>query len=402
MSSLTISTSSTFIIFFFLCLITNGLAADFHVKRYGAKANGNSDDSQAIMRAWKDACMSRKASKVVISGGRYVVNSMKFKGPCMAPIHIQMEGRLEAPLNIQHMKSDDNWIIFEYINALTISGKGIFDGRGSLAWKQNQCASSGKCDSLPISLRFYRLNNTIIRGITSTDSKFFHMNLHNCRNMTLQNIIINAPGVSPNTDGIHIGGSSGVTISNARIETGDDCVSIGDGSQQITIEKVTCGPGHGISIGSLGKYKNEKPVSGVIVRNCTIKNTMFGVRIKTWPDSTQGIATNMHFDSIVMNNVGTPILIDQQYCPYGKCRFKIPSRVAISDVRFRNIVGTSTTRVAVKLVCSRGYPCKNVKLSNINLRYIGTNGTAISECSNVKPTISGRVMPPPCTRAFAI
>ncbi|KAG6572246.1 Exopolygalacturonase, partial [Cucurbita argyrosperma subsp. sororia] len=230
MSSLTISTSSTFIIFFFLCLITNGLAADFHVKRYGARANGNSDDSQAIMRAWKDACMSRKASKVVISGGRYVVNSMKFKGPCMAPIHIQMEGRLEAPLNIQHMKSDDNWIIFEYINALTISGKGIFDGRGSLAWKQNQCASSGKCDSLPI----------------------------------------------------------------------------------------------------------------------------------------------------------------------------IPSRVAISDVGFRNIVGTSTTRVAVKLVCSRGYPCKNVKLSNINLRYIGTNGTAISECSNVKPTISGRVMPPPCTRAFAI
>ncbi|XP_023554502.1 exopolygalacturonase clone GBGA483-like [Cucurbita pepo subsp. pepo] len=402
MSSLTISRSSTFIIFFSLCLITNGLAADFHVKRYGAKANGNSDDSQAIMKAWKDACMSRKPSKVVISGGRYVVNSMKFKGPCMAPVHIQMEGRLEAPLNIQHMKSDDNWIIFEYINGLTISGKGIFDGRGSLAWKQNQCASSGKCDSLPISLRFYSLNNTIIRGITSTDSKFFHMNVHNCRNMTIQNIIVNAPGISPNTDGIHIGGSSGVTISNARIETGDDCVSIGDGSQQIIVEKVTCGPGHGISIGSLGKYKNEKPVSGIIVRNCTIKNTMFGVRIKTWPDSTPGIATNMHFNSIVMKNVGTPILIDQQYCPYGKCRFKIPSRVAISDVGFRNIVGTSTTRVAVKLVCSRGYPCKNVKLSNINLRYIGTNGTAISECSNVKPTISGRVMPPACTRAFAI
>lgn len=114
-----------------------------------------------------------------------------------------------------------------------------------------------------------------------------------------------------------------MTISNARIETGDDCVSIGDGSQQIKVEKVTCGPGHGISIGSLGKYKNEKPVSGITVRNCTISNTMFGVRIKTWPDSTKGIATNMQFEGIVMNNVGTPILIDQQYCPYGACQHKV-------------------------------------------------------------------------------
>lgn len=178
-------------------------------------------------------------------------------------------------------------------------------------------------DYLQQSLRFFSLNNTLIKDITSTDSKFFHMNVHNCRNVTLQNINIDAPGDSPNTDGIHIGGSSGVTISNARIETGDDCVSIGDGSQQIKVEKVTCGPGHGISIGSLGKYKNEKPVSGITVRNCTISNTMFGVRIKTWPDSTKGIATNMQFEGIVMNNVGTPILIDQQYCPYGACQHKV-------------------------------------------------------------------------------
>ncbi|KGN43473.2 exopolygalacturonase clone GBGA483 [Cucumis sativus] len=401
MSSSTISRSTTFILFLFIGLITNAQAADFHVKRYGARANGNSDDSQAIMKAWKDACSSTKPSKIVIPGGRYVVDSMKFQGPCLAPIHVQVEGRLQAPTNIKKMRNDASWIVFQYINGLTLSGKGTFDGRGSLAWKQNQCASSGKCGSLPISLRFYSLNNSLIKDITSTDSKFFHVNVHNCRNLTLQNINIDAPGDSPNTDGIHIGGSSGVTIHNARIKTGDDCVSIGDGSQQIKVEKVTCGPGHGISIGSLGKYKNEKPVSGITVRDCTITNTMFGVRIKSWPASTKGIASNMQFESIVMNNVGTPILIDQQYCPYGTCNRQIPSRVQISNVGFKNIRGTSTTQVAVKLVCSRGYPCKNVKLSNINLKYSGTNGTAISECSNVKPAIAGSVVPPACTRAFA-
>ncbi|KAK2662999.1 hypothetical protein Ddye_001573 [Dipteronia dyeriana] len=41
---------------------------------------------------------------------------------------------------------------------------------------------------------------------------------------------------------------------------------IGDGSKKISITKVTCGPGHGISVGSLGKYNNEEPVVGVTVR----------------------------------------------------------------------------------------------------------------------------------------
>lgn len=102
------------------------------------------------MKAWKDACMSTRPSKVVIPGGTYVVDSMKFQGPCMAPIHVQVEGRLQAPINIQKMRSDDSWIVFQYINGLTLSGSGTFDGRGSLAWKQNECASSGKCSSLPI------------------------------------------------------------------------------------------------------------------------------------------------------------------------------------------------------------------------------------------------------------
>ncbi|KAJ6880477.1 hypothetical protein NC652_033726 [Populus alba x Populus x berolinensis] len=172
------------------------------------------------------------------------------------------------------------------------------------------------------------------------------MNILNCDNVTFRDIVINAPKNSLNTDGIHIGRSTTVKITG-------DCVSLGDGCQQINVEKVTCGPGHGISIGSLGRYHDEQPVIGVTVRNCTLTNTENGVRIKTWPASPSGVASNVNFEDIIMNNVSNPVLIDQECCPYSNCLAKVPSRVKISDVRFEGLRGTSATQVAVKMFLLR-------------------------------------------------
>jgi galacturan 1,4-alpha-galacturonidase len=111
----------------------------------------------------------------------------------------------------------------------------------------------------------FAFDNLLIDGIHSLNSKYFHFNIFSPKNVIVRNITITAPEDSPNTDSIHMGDISNVTITNTTIGTDDDCISIGPGTTNLTITDVKCGPGHGISIGSLGKYKDEKDVSSTSV-----------------------------------------------------------------------------------------------------------------------------------------
>ncbi|KAM0877749.1 hypothetical protein ACQ4PT_035308 [Festuca glaucescens] len=178
-------------------------------------------------------------------------------------------------------------------------------------------------------------------------SKFFYIALLNNNNIKLLNLRINAPSNSPNTDGIHIERSTGVVIADTRIGTGDDCISIGQGNDNIDIAHVHCGPGHGMSVGSLGRYVGEGDVTRIHVKDMTFEGTMNGVRIKTWENfPTKSLAAHMVFENMVMKDVKNPIIIDQKYCPYYNCEHKYVSGVTIKDITFRNIKGTSSLPVA--------------------------------------------------------
>ena len=74
----------------------------------------------------------------------------------------------------------------------------------------------------------------------------FHIVINACNNVNIQGVGVNAVRNSPNTNGIHVELSSSVTILNSNIQTGDDCISIGHGTTNLSIENVACGPGHEI------------------------------------------------------------------------------------------------------------------------------------------------------------
>ena len=95
-------------------------------------------------------------------------------------------------------------------------------------------------------LGFSNSNNIKVVGLTSLNSQMFHIVINGCNNVKMQGVKVSASGNSPNTDGIHVQMSTGVTILNSKIGTGDDCVSIGPGTNSLWIEDIACGPGHGI------------------------------------------------------------------------------------------------------------------------------------------------------------
>ncbi|KAM6548469.1 hypothetical protein CsatB_020145 [Cannabis sativa] len=379
----------------FLTISVTINCVSFDITKYGAKHD--SDVTQAIANAWKDACAAPTRSKVYIPKGTFKLSKAFFAGPCKNPIGFEIAGTLQAPSKANGFQEGQGWITFEKINQLTIYGGGTFDGNGESSWGQH-CKRTQYCSKLPVNIRMNYLNDTVIKSIRSVDSKQFHFAIIGAVNLTFKKVKIIAPKDSWTTDGIHLGRSSNVTITDSVIQTGDDCISIGDGTRDLEITKVVCGPGHGISIGSLGKYENEQPVEGIIVKNCTFKGTSNGVRIKTWQASREGIARDMHFSDLIMDNVETPISIDQEYCPWGVCsQFKgKPSKIKLSDISFKNIKGTCSTPVGIKLVCG-GYGCKDVKLSGIDLKYNGKDGKLTSVCKNVKPSVSGYMNPSACS-----
>ncbi|KAI4340994.1 hypothetical protein MLD38_025776 [Melastoma candidum] len=351
---------------------------------------------QALQVAFKAACNSEVPGRVVVPPGTFTLNEALFQGPCKSPIEFLVQATIRAPSDTSAFKTD-GWVVFSYINGFKLYGGGVFDGQGMYAWTLNDCHKTFSCRQLPMNLRFNFVSNGLVKDITSKDSKSFQVNVLGCNNLTFDHVTVTAPDNSPNTDGIHIGRSSGIYITNSNIGTGDDCISLGDGSKDVHVTGVKCGPGHGISVGSLGKYQNEDPVTGFYVKNCTLTGTMNGIRIKTWPASYPGVISDMQFENIRMDNVGNPVIIDQEYCPWNLCKRGVPSLVRISNITIDNVHGTSSTPVVVNMGCSPAFPCKNVRLGKIYLGYNGPQGRAVSVCSNVSPTITGTQVPPACT-----
>ncbi|XP_076951663.1 polygalacturonase-like [Bidens hawaiensis] len=369
-------------------------ATSYNVNKLGAKADGKTDSTKAFMSAWSRACGSVKAATVYVPKGRYMVGGMEFSGPCKNnEITVRIDGTLVAPGNYNVVGKGQYWLRFQHVDGVAVVG-GVMDAQGAGLWACKM-SRSRNCPDGATTLAIFNSKNVKVYGLTSVNSQMFHIVVNGCDDVKMVDVNVQAPSDSPNTDGIHVQLSTGVTILNSKISTGDDCVSIGPGATNLWIENVGCGPGHGISIGSLGKDLNEEGVKNVTVKKVNFKDTDNGLRIKSWARPSHGFVDGVLFESANMTNVQNPILIDQNYCPSHKNCPNQVSGVKISNVRYQDVHGTSATEVAVKFDCSKKYPCEDITMQDVNLSF-KKEVPASAYCVNVGGKTSGVMKPTGC------
>ncbi|KAH0915382.1 hypothetical protein HID58_029828 [Brassica napus] len=270
--------------------------------------NTNADQSQAIQDAWKALCAGKSKSLVIHANEVYTLLPQVFQGPCVASNpHIQIDGKIEAPKLVKDWGSNkpENWLSFDKVSGLTITGSGLLDPHGESWW------STVKFDSRPQALQFNRCNNLIYNGLTQRNSPKNHISISNCVQATLSNLHLIAPANR----------------------------SLGEGGATETVENVH-------------------------VQHCTFTGADNAARIKTWPGGG-GYAKNIWYEDITLINTKFPIIIDQQYDD-DFYKYAKGSAVKVSDVTFRYFRGTCAQPIAIKLDCDK-IGCGNIVLEHINI-----------------------------------
>ncbi|CAH8358688.1 unnamed protein product [Eruca vesicaria subsp. sativa] len=358
------------------------------VTSFGAVGDGKTDDTQAFLKAWDVVCNGGNNTKLLVPlNNTFMLKPLMFAGPCKSSsIAFVIRGNLVAPGYTWSGGKHPKWISFKKINGLVVSGGGTLDGRGSVWWRHE------KAQNRPTAMHFSSCDGLKMFNLRHLNSPRNHISLSRSENITISRLNMTAPSDSPNTDGIDIANCKGVDIRDSVISTGDDCIAVNKGSSYINITGLFCGPGHGISVGSLGVNGEFATVEEVRVKNCTFTKTKNGVRIKTYQNGL-GYARKITFEDITMVDSGNPIIIEQNYHnkgKFGKVSFEYSNGrgVKVSDVRYSRINGSSASDQAVTFNCNANLGCENIVMEHVNLVSATTGHEASASCINVHGSFS--------------
>ncbi|KAL3724258.1 hypothetical protein ACJRO7_029429 [Eucalyptus globulus] len=356
------------VIFLFLmltCLILiSPTEVDCNVVSYGAKPDGATNAMPAFLRAWKAACGSAQAATIYVPIGWYVLKVVEFRGPCKSRVTVKIDGTLVASSDYSALGNSGYWILSIQVNMLTVIG-GTLDAK--------DCVKTDFVDNIKLG------NDIVLSRLTSINSKVMHIVINSCNDAMVCNVKAIAPNQSPNTDDIHEQSSNGFTITGSMHQSGDDCISIGPGTTKLYMSNIKC-----VQAMELGRDATEDGVRNVTLTNALFTGSDNGVRIKSCARPSTSFVGNVLFQNVLIKNVKSPIIIDQNYCPNNQGCPPQSSEVKISQVTYRNIQGTSSTQNAVTFDCS----------TNINLTCM--NKAASSSCKNIRSTSSGLLVSQSC------
>uniref|UniRef100_M8D5L3 Polygalacturonase n=1 Tax=Aegilops tauschii TaxID=37682 RepID=M8D5L3_AEGTA len=118
--------------------------------------------------------------------------------------------------------------------------------------------------------------------------------------------------------------------------------------------------------------------------------------LRGFGEGGKGYAKSISFTDIKFTNVDHPVVINQFYVD----RHDVPNMgaVALSNITYTNLRGTSRYKTAVEFDCSESGSCTNIHVNSVAIT-AAYGGETVARCQNAQGDTSGYVYPKiPCLR----
>ncbi|THH32774.1 hypothetical protein EUX98_g1418 [Antrodiella citrinella] len=363
---------------------------------------GGQDDGPNILAAFK-----RCAKEGRVTLDKYYVVDTLLLTTGLDDVEIEFTGTVQYTPNIAKWSPQSYFLTYQNAttfwflsgNNIHLYGGGTLDANGQVWWdifhndpNAGTAGGSSRTFARPVPLTVGNASNVLIEDLTQIGSPFWNNFVYQSSNVTYRRINISSHSYSDspaaNSDGWDIYRSNLVTITNSTVDNDDGCVSFKPNSTNMLVSNMVCNGSHGISVGSLGQYAGTADiVENVTVHDVVMKIAQYGARIKVFggnpsPSSTAGggtgLAKNITFANIHVENVDTPMYINQCYSTDADVCAQFPSKLTISDVHYINITGTSSGAegtVVADLECSSN--CTDITATGTDLSSPKGNATYI-------------------------
>lgn len=290
-------------------------AHEFSASSLGVAPGSGAPVTDALQKAI-DHVANQGGGKLTLAPGEYLVGPVRLGSHL--DLHLESGAVLRLlPLADYPTSSSGGYLNFLSASAATdliISGEGKIDGQGEAWWPAFR---SKEIARRPQIIALENCERVELTGFTVQNPPNSHLALRLCRDVVLRNLKLEAPGDSPNTDGINISGKN-YLITGCRVSTGDDNIAIRTTTsakgwsspmcENFVIRDCTFGAGHGLSIGSY----TTGGIRNILVEHCTFDGTTAGIRLKADRDRG-GLVENLTYRDITMRGVKNPLFLTSYY-----------------------------------------------------------------------------------------
>ena len=300
---------------------------DFEIVKYGAKADGITNNVDAIQHAIDDA-NKNGGGRVVVSAGKFLSGVIHLKSN--VELYVEKDAVLLASADRADYGPSERasaWIVADDAKNISITGKGTMDGQCGLLikdiykkliagqlydeewkqyndWHQRRPSENNR----PRMIEFINCDGVTIKNIHIQNGTSWIQAYKNCTNLILDSVHVFS-NTFLNNDGIDIVDCKNAKITNCDINAADDGICLKSEDRSRRCENIFVGnckvrsSASAVKLGtaSRGGFKN------IVIRNIEVYNTFRSVIAIESVDG--GILENIDVQNIHAVNTGNAIFI---------------------------------------------------------------------------------------------